>query len=78
MKKSLFSRFFKNKSSKRQPEKAVATPADLQKKLANYQRVEGPANFTSAAVYFVNEVDEVEPPAANLELNGVKDKEECL
>lgn len=60
MKKSIFSRFLRKKASKRQPDKPVATPADLQKKLASYQRVEGPAIFTPAAVYFVNEVDEEE------------------
>ena len=67
MKKSLFRRFFRRNASKRQPDKPVATPADLQKKLANYQRVEGPAIFTPAAVYFVNEVDEGEPLPTNKE-----------
>lgn len=67
MKKSLFSRFLRRKASKRQPDKPVATPADLQRKLANYQRVEGPAIFTPAAVYFVNEVDQGEPLLADQE-----------
>ena len=57
MKKSVFSRFFRSKARKKQPEKPVATPEDVQKKLADYRSKEGPASFTSAAVYFVNELE---------------------
>lgn len=57
MKRSFFSRLFRKRARKKSPEKPVATPEDVQRKLASYQRVEGPSSFNPAAVYFVNEVD---------------------
>ncbi|WP_290583354.1 hypothetical protein [Ketobacter sp.] len=59
MKKTIFTHLFKRKTRKGTPDKPVATADDVRRKLANYQPVAGPSQFTPAGVYHVNEVDEV-------------------
>ena len=54
MKKSLFSRWF-NRSAK--PEQALTTE-DIRRKLASYQKQEGPATFAGAQLYGVEEVEQ--------------------
>ncbi len=62
MKKWLTSQFRKLRRKPDAPQKVVATPEDIRKKLLNYQRTEGPANFGSAGLYHVNEVARDELP----------------
>lgn len=59
MKKTFFTHLFKRKARKGTPDKPVATADDVRRKLANYQPVAGPSQFTPAGVYHVNEVDEM-------------------
>lgn len=58
MKKSFFSRWFKSRAGEKVVDKPIATPDDIRRKLEHYQRQDGPAEFGSAGVYFVSEVDE--------------------
>ncbi len=61
MKKSFFKRFKRPKAKGVLVDKAVATSDDIRKKLEGYERKEGPANFGSAGLYSVNEMDDSEP-----------------
>ena len=65
MKKTFFSRFQRSKGKNKAPERVVATPDDIRKKLENYQRKDGPANFGNAGLYHVNEVDQEDSPKPN-------------
>ena len=58
MKKSLFTRLFKRKA--RAAENGRLTTDDIRRKLASYQKQEGPAVFGGAELYSVEEVDPAE------------------
>lgn len=72
MKTPFFSRFSKSKVSKKEPEKTIATPDDIRRKLENYKKKDGPARFGSAGVYYVNEVDD-QPPSGKTPNPGEPD-----
>ncbi|MVF12863.1 hypothetical protein FT643_11995 [Ketobacter sp. MCCC 1A13808] len=58
MKLSFFSRFSRKKRVTDHAPAQAATPEDIRRKLENYQKREGPANFGSAELYFVSEIDQ--------------------
>lgn len=63
MKKSLFTRFNRPKARGEEVEKTIATSDDVRKKLENYKKGSGRADFGSAGLYHVNEVEESESTA---------------
>jgi len=56
-KKPFLSRLFKVRKVAENPGKRFATQDDIRKKLEHYRSKEGPANFVSAGVYYVSEVE---------------------
>lgn len=59
MKESIFARWFRSRSRKSQTGRAEAlTAEDIRRKLATYQKQEGPAVFGGAQLYRVEEVEE--------------------
>ena len=58
MKSSLFTRLFSRK--RRQTNAGAVTPEDIRRKLASYQKLEGPASFGGPQLYSVEEVDSPE------------------
>ena len=58
MKKSIFSRWFKRNSASNKAQKL--TPDDIRRKLADYQRREGPVAFGETHLYQVEEVESQE------------------
>ena len=58
MKKSFLSRWFYRKSDKSRSGRL--TPDDIRRKLATYEKQEGPAVFGGAQLYRVEEVEQIE------------------
>lgn len=58
MKKSILSRLFQRK--RRPADGGRLTPDDIRRKLAAYEKQEGPAVFGGAQLYSVEEVDQSE------------------
>jgi len=69
MKPSLFTRLFSRK--RRSARDGAVTPDDIRRKLASYQKQEGPASFGGPQLYSVEEVDPAErAPRRSEQVNG--------